>query len=103
MSNAGGSVEHPERAALRYLDAQVKEAVERLQALRLRAEAAERRSAELQSLLSRFTDDDAAAARALTRLGALEAENAQLRERLEQGRAGVERMMARLRFLEDQR
>lgn len=103
MSNPGGKVEHPERAALRYLDATVKEAVARLEALRLRAEAAERRSDELEVLLRRFTQDDGAAVRSLARLGALERENAQLRERLEQGRAGVERMMARLRFLEDQR
>jgi predicted nuclease with TOPRIM domain len=96
-------VEHPERAALRYLDTTVEEAVARLAALRLRAEAAEQRSAELELLLRRFTQDDGAAVRALARLGALERENAQLRERLEQGRVGVERMMARLRFLEDQR
>jgi len=38
----------------------------------------------------------------MTRLKRLEDENAELRDRLEAGREGVERMIARIRFLENQ-
>lgn len=103
MSNPGGSPDHPERAALRRLEGAVARAAERLEELHARATAAEARGAELEHLLRRFTGDDAEAARALSRLRALEAENAELRARLALGRAGVDRMLARLRFLEEQR
>ncbi len=39
----------------------------------------------------------------LTRLKRLEDENFDLRERIERGREGVERLLARVRFLENQR
>jgi predicted nuclease with TOPRIM domain len=57
---------------------------------------------ELSELVKRFTGDDAEAGLMLTRLKRLEDENADLRGRLDQGRAGVERMIARIRFLENQ-
>ncbi len=38
----------------------------------------------------------------LTRLKRLEAENADLRSRLTRGRAGVDRLLAKIRFLENQ-
>jgi hypothetical protein len=39
----------------------------------------------------------------LTRLQRLEEENADLRSRVERGRAGVDRLLAKVRFLENQR
>ena len=103
MSNPEGSGERPERAALQQLERAVGDALERLEGLRGRAEAAEATSGELAELLRRFIGDDAEAGRLLTRLHSLDAENADLRARLSRGREGVERMLARLRFLEEQR
>ncbi len=77
--------------------------MERLGALRARAVEAEGRERDLQELLRRFTGDPEEAGRLLGRLRALQAENEDLRERLAKGREGVERILARLRFLEDQR
>jgi len=52
--------------------------------------------------VQRFTGDEAEAGRLLSRLKRLESENEDLRGRLDRGRAGVERMIARIRFLENQ-
>ena len=68
----------------------------------IRKAKTEAKSAELSELVKRFTGDDAEAGRMLTRLKRLEDENSDLRGRLDQGRAGVERMIARIRFLENQ-
>lgn len=103
MSNPEGSQGRPEREALKGLERTAAQAVKRLQALRARAEEAEARSAEFQELLKRFTADGGEAGRLLTRLRTLEAENADLRARLDKGREGVDRMLARVRFLEEQR
>jgi predicted nuclease with TOPRIM domain len=67
-----------------------------------RAEAAEARVAELTEAVKRFTGDEAEAGRIMTRIRTLEEENADLRARLDRGRDGVERMIARIRFLENQ-
>ena len=103
MSNREDSAARPERAALHELDRAVGSAVERVRALRARTEDAEARARDLQELLHRFTGDPEEAGRLLGRMRALQAENADLRQRLAKGREGVERMLARLRFLEDQR
>ena len=103
MSNPEGSGERPERVALQQLERAVGEALVRMDGLRGRAEQAETKNGELSELLRRFLGDDAEAGRLLTRLQSLEAENADLKARLARGREGVERMLARLRFLEDQR
>jgi predicted nuclease with TOPRIM domain len=66
-----------------------------------RGDAAEARVAELSQLLQRFTGDQAEAAQLMTRLSRLEEENADLRARVDRGRDGVERMIARIRFLEN--
>jgi len=103
VSNSGGSAAPTDRVAFQRLERAVGEALARLERTRLRAEAAEARSGEFQELLKRFTGDEGAAPRLLTRLKALEVENEDLRTRLEKGREGVERLLARIRFLEGQR
>jgi len=103
VSNDGLSAAEAEREALKGLDRTIGKALGRMQGLRTRAEDAEARAKHLQELLHRFTDDPAEAGRLLARLRVLEVENADLRSRLERGREGVERMLARLRFLEEQR
>ncbi|MDZ7779617.1 MAG: hypothetical protein U5R14_06710 [Gemmatimonadota bacterium] len=103
MYGPGDREERPEEAALEDLERAVADAVERLRDLQERVEAAETRSAQLQQLVGRFTGDAKGASDLLTRLGHLDDENADLRERLDRGRAAVERLLARIRFLEDQR
>jgi hypothetical protein len=57
----------------------------------------------LNALMRRFTGNPEEAGEVLTRLKNLEDENADLRQRLEQGRDGVERLLAKVRFLENQK
>jgi predicted nuclease with TOPRIM domain len=102
VSKPADNGEAPEQAAFATLEGAVKQALGRLNELTTRADAAEGRSAELSELVQRFTGDEAEAGRMLTRLKRLEDENVDLRQRLERGRAGVERMIARIRFLENQ-
>jgi len=103
VSNLEDSGGKTEKAALRELERAVAGALERLRSLRARAEEAEARERDLQELLRRFTGDPEEAGRLLGRMRALQAENADLRQRLDRGREGVERILARLRFLEEQR
>ena len=103
MSNSGVKEEQPDRAAFQTLEKLVGQAVDRLAELRTRAEAAEARNEELEELLKRFTEDEGAAGRLLTRLKTLEGANSDLTDRLARGREGVDRILARIRFLEEQR
>lgn len=103
MSNPGGSAEKADRQALQALEKAVGQALERLEEFRTRAHGAEARGAELGELLQRFTRDPGEAPLLISRLRSLEEENEDLRGRLEKGRQGVERLLARIRFLEGQR
>lgn len=91
-----------EEAAFAVLEGAVDRALDRLTSMTQRVQSAEAKSAELSELVKRFTGDDAEAGRMLTRLKRLETENGDLRRRLDEGRAGVERMIARISFLENQ-
>ena len=84
------------------LEGAIGELLHRLAETRVRAHAAEQKQAELAELVQRFTGDEHEAEQLMTRLRALETENEDLRSRLERGREGVERMIARIRFLESQ-
>ena len=103
MSNTGGSGERSDRAALTELESAVGGLLDRLADVSTRAEEAEGKSEELEELVKRFTGDDAEAGRMLTRLDGLEEENQDLRGRLKRGRAGVDKLLAKFRFLEEQR
>ena len=92
----------PEQAALAELEGAVVSLLKQVSELSERADAAESRNAELSQLVKRFTGDEEEAGRLITRLKRLEDENTDLRGRLVSGRAGVERMIARIRFLESQ-
>ena len=103
MSAPEGSGERPEAAALIALERAVEAAIERLHAVSERAAVAEERAAELQEIVERLSGDSGEARRLVGTLGSLEDENADLRRRVDEGRAGVERLLAKIRFLEDQR
>ena len=103
MSNTGDNGERSDRAALTELESAVGGLLERLADVSTRAEEAEGKSEELEELVKRFTGDDAEAGRMLTRLKGLEEENQDLRGRLKKGRVGVDKLLAKIRFLEEQR
>ncbi len=103
MSKPGDNGERPEEEALTVLEAAVAKAVEQLSHMTRRVEDAEAKSTELEEVVKRLTGDVGEASRLLSRLQRLEDENLDLRERLHQGRDGVERLLAKVRFLENQR
>ncbi len=103
MSNNGASGERSDRTALTELEGAVGELLDRLASVSTRAEEAEGKSEELEELVKRFTGDDAEAGRMLSRLKGLEEENQDLRGRLKKGRSGVDKLLAKIRFLEEQR
>ena len=92
----------PEREAFQALESAVGQALERLEQMGRRIQTAEAKSAELGELVKRFTGNDEEAGRLLTRLRSLEEENADLKGRLAEGRAGVDRLLSKIRFLENQ-
>ena len=102
MSKPGDSGAAAEQAAFGRLEEAIARLLEHDMHAVQRAEAAEARVAELTEAVKRFTGDEAEAGRIMTRIRTLEEENADLRARLERGRDGVERMIARIRFLENQ-
>ena len=93
----------PPEVALDGLATAVERALERVSQLGGRLRAAERRREELEGLLAKMADGSASPADMLTRLNSLENENADLSRRLDEGREGVERLLAKIRFLEEQR
>lgn len=93
----------PDRQAFHELEQAVGRLLERCRRLELATQAAEARAGEMEGLLRRFTADEGAPSRLVERLHRLEEENGDMRDRIETGRAGVERLLARIRFLEEQR
>jgi hypothetical protein len=84
------------------LEGAIGDMLDRLAWMNERMALAEEKSEELEELLKRFTGHEVDPAHMVSRLHALEDENADLRSRIEQGRDGVERLLAKIRFLENQ-
>lgn len=102
MSKPGDNGEGPDVAAFARLEGAVRQLLESLGEARRQATDAETRSAEMADLVKRFAGQEADASDLAGRLKQLESENSDLRNRLERGREGVDRMIARIRFLENQ-
>ena len=102
MSNPEGNGGQPERAAFAALEHAVGQALDRLERMSRRVRAAEAKSAELGEIVRRFTGNEGEAGRILSRLQHLESENADLEGRLAEGRAGIDRLLSKIRFLENQ-
>lgn len=102
-SSADDRTDLSEKEALSDLETQVGRVLEEMQRLRERARKAERRATDAEALLRNFTTgkDDPAGLR--RRMRDMEDENEGLRSRIQEGREGVERLLARIRFLEEQR
>ncbi len=104
MSNPEGNrnQESHELQAFSRLEKAVAEAGARIHELRRGLEEARERGMEMEDLLRKFTGGEEDPSSLLARLQALESQNRDLKERLEKGKAGVDRLLARIRFLEEQ-
>lgn len=91
------------RERMSALEKAVQRLVTRLKETERRATSAEERREEVEGLLRDMTEGTADPAAMAERLEELEAENADLRGRMDQGLEGVERLLSRVRFMEDQR
>ena len=103
MSNLGddrGS--HDDQKAFARLDEVVSQTVSRLEALRTRVEEVQAREADMRGLLGQFTAGELDPAEIMGHVRTLEEENEMLRRRLRDGKEAVERLLARIRFLEEQ-
>ena len=92
----------PERQALSRLEAVAERLLEERAAVADQAREAEDRVKELKTLLSEFPEgkvDMVILEKAITRL---RDQNAELKGRMAEGREGVERILSRIRFLENQ-
>jgi predicted RNase H-like nuclease (RuvC/YqgF family) len=95
--------ETTDRQALARLERAVGGLLSELDHLREQASRGDVRVRDLEDLLRRFTKGEDDPARLLVKVAELEEENSRLKERIHEGREGVERLLARIRFLEDQR
>ncbi len=91
-----------EQKALTRLDKVVGQTVSRLEALRTRVEEVQAREADMRGLLGQFTTGELDPAEIMGHVRTLEEENEVLRCRLRDGKEAVERLLARIRFLEEQ-
>jgi len=104
VSNRGDELSAASRVpALDPLETAVERAIDEVRAIRERSVEAEARAERSEQLLRQFVDGREDPGTLATRVAELEAENEVLRARIEQGREGVERMLASIRFLEERR
>jgi hypothetical protein len=101
MSNPEGNGEGPEQTAFVELEKIVEAALRHLAEVTRRAEIAEDRNAEFETLIKRFTGDEGDAGQVLHRLAQLEEDNEDMRSRLEAGQVSVNKLIAKIRFVEE--
>jgi chromosome segregation ATPase len=100
VSNPAGNGAR-DRQPLDELEGAIGDMLDRLTWMNERMALAQEKSEELEELLRRFTGHEEPA-EMVSRLRGLEKENADLRSRIAQGRESVERLLAKIRFLENQ-
>ena len=83
------------------LETAVDAALAEVRAARERAAEAEERAEQSAAMLRQFVEGEEDPGTLSRRVAALEAENKDLRRRIEQGRAGIDRIAASIRFLEN--
>ena len=103
MSNPAGNGEGLEQAAFIELERIVDAALRHLGEVTRRAEMAEDRNAEFEALIKRFAGDEGDAGQVLHRLAELEEDNEHMRSRLEAGQVSVDKLIAKIRFMEEQK
>ena len=89
--------------ALQRLENAVSKAGDRVDELRRELARTQARREELEGMIRGVTSGALSPSEMVERVDILEREGAELRARLKEGREGVERLLARIRFLEDQR
>ena len=103
MSNPAGNGEGLEQAAFIELERIVDAALRHLGEVTRRAEMAEDRNAEFEALIKRFAGDEGDAGQVLHRLAELEEDNENMRSRLEAGQVSVDKLIAKIRFMEERK
>lgn len=91
-----------EQEAFERLATAVGQALGRIESLEVELAEARQLNEGLRVLLESFQAGETDPARMKSRLDELEEQNGEMRERLDTGRASVERLLARIRFLEEQ-
>ena len=91
----------PDRAVER-LEIAVTAALARVEVLEGEVVRMNEQGEELEGLLKGVTSGEAGPREMIAKLHILEEENRDLRRRLEEGREGVDRLLAQVRFLEEQ-
>ena len=103
MSNKEDKIEQAQDVgAFAGLEVAVEAARARIMELRTQLTAAQKQGAEMEELLRKFTGGEEDPAHLISRQKELETENQELSGRLRKGREGVERLLARIRYLEEQ-
>ncbi len=92
----------PDLEAYSHLETAVEATIARVEGLQADLEKAKSQASDMEGLLRKFTDGEESPTHLIARLQRLEEENKVLLERLQGGRDGVERLLARIRFLEEQ-
>jgi len=88
---------------MKRLNAAVKGALDEIDRLRAELAQARRQNAEMEDILKGITSGERSPAQMMLELDRAQTQNTDMRERLEQGRDAVERLLAKIRFLEEQR
>jgi len=92
----------PPQEGFDRLERAVAAAASRVKELAGRLASAQAETRRLEAQLQRFTGGEETPSELLARLQRLEAENEVLHDRIKRGREGVEKLLARVRFLEEQ-
>ena len=91
-----------ERKALSEVESAVGRLLDEMKRLESRTLRAETRVRDVEALLRRFTRGDEDPAQLQRKISGLQEENEEMRSRIEEGREAVDRLLARIRFLEEQ-
>lgn len=92
---------HKDLAGFHALEGAVSRALERIRGLEDDLARTRARKDEVEALLQRMNTGEESPARMAQKLEALRAENEELRSRVTQGQGVAERLLARVRYLED--
>ncbi len=91
------------RVALGALESAVADALSEIRSLKDQLASSRARNATAKAVLRKSTKREEASLDWMDHLGLLQSENDEFRARLEQGREAVDRLLAKIRFLEEQR
>jgi hypothetical protein len=103
MSRSEGRHGSQEGDPLEQLEQAVEKALVRIRDLETRLGDAERRATALDQVFTTAAGGEERPSVLMDRVKQLEAENEDMKERLARGLESVERLLARIRFLEEQR